>query len=141
MQQLLEFVGHHPVLVLSFVALLVLLVVNEIGERAGGGNNLTALDATQLANHQNGVFLDVREDKEYQEGHVLNAIHIPLGQLNDQVKKLEKYRHKPIIAYCRTGSRSASACARLRKQGFESVYNLTGGIMAWQKDNLPVTRK
>ncbi len=141
MQQLLEFAGHHPVLVGAFVVLLALLIFNEWRQRAHGASDLSALDATQLANHQNGVFLDVREGNEYQEGHILNAIHIPLGELNDQIKKLEKYRHKPVIAYCRTGSRSASACARLRKQGFESVHNLRGGIMAWQKDSLPVTRK
>ncbi|MEJ2345376.1 MAG: rhodanese-like domain-containing protein [Gammaproteobacteria bacterium] len=141
MHQLPEFIGNHLALSIAFVVLLIAVVVTEIRFRTGGSNDLSPLQTTQLMNHQNAVLVDVREHKEFQEGHIANAIHIPLSQINDQAKKLEKYKKRPIIAYCRTGSRSGSACNRLQKHGFESVYNLRGGLMAWQKDNLPVTRK
>jgi len=141
MHQLPEFIGNHLALSAAFLVLLIAVIVTEIRYRTGGSNDLSPLQATQLMNHQNAVLVDVREDKEYQEGHIANAMHIPLSKINDQAQKLDKYKKRPIIAYCRTGSRSGSACNRLQKHGFESVYNLRGGLMAWQKDNLPLTRK
>jgi rhodanese-related sulfurtransferase len=67
-------------------------------------------------------------------------MHIPLGQLSSQTAKLEKFREKPIIATCRTGHRSASACMALRKQGFEKIYNLSGGMLAWESASLPISK-
>jgi rhodanese-related sulfurtransferase len=99
------------------------------------------LDATQLINHKNAILVDVRDVNDYREGHIINALHIPLADLDSHGKKLEKYKEKALITYCRSGQRSATACARLQKQGFTSVYNLRGGVMAWQKDNLPLTRE
>ncbi|MGD9385464.1 MAG: rhodanese-like domain-containing protein [Thioalkalispiraceae bacterium] len=46
-----------------------------------------------------------------------------------------------MIVGCKTGQRSGQACATLKKQGFEQVYNLSGGVTAWQADNLPLTKK
>lgn len=141
MEQLIEFAGNHLVLSSAFVALLALLVVSEIRRRGQGGNDISTLQAIQLMNHKPTLMLDVREDREYEEGHIKDARHIPLGQLNERAGELEKYKNKHIIAYCRTGNRSASACTRLRKLGFESVYNLRGGVTAWQRDNLPLSRR
>lgn len=141
MQQLIEFTSNHPVLVSAFVAVLVLLVVTEIRRRGQGGNDLTALETVQLMNRKPTLLLDVREDREFEEGHIKGARHIPLGQLNERVAEIEKYKNKHVVAYCRTGNRSASACSRLRKLGFESVYNLRGGITSWQRDNLPLSRR
>jgi rhodanese-related sulfurtransferase len=141
MHQLPEFIGNHLALSGAFVALLIAVIVTEIRYRTGSSNDLSPLQATQLMNHQNAVLVDVREDKEFQDGHIANAVHIPLSKINDQAQRLDKYKKRPIIAYCRTGSRSGSACGRLQKHGFDAVYNLRGGLMAWQKDNLPVTRK
>ncbi len=141
MQQLIEFAGNHLLLSSAFVALLALLVFSEIRRRGQGGNDISALEAIQLMNHKPTLMLDVREDREYEEGHIKDARHIPLSQLNDRAGEIQKYKNKNIVAYCRTGSRSASACGRLHKLGFESVYNLRGGITAWQRDNLPLSRR
>jgi rhodanese-related sulfurtransferase len=54
---------------------------------------------------------------------------------------LNKYKDKPIIVSCRSGAQSSAACLQLKKAGFTEVFNLKGGILAWQSDNLPVTRK
>jgi rhodanese-related sulfurtransferase len=79
--------------------------------------------------------------KEYSDGHIINAENIPLNSLNNQLQKLEKYKQHPIIAVCRSGSRSAAACNTLRKAGFEQVYNLRGGMLAWENAGQPVRRK
>lgn len=141
MSQFFEFVINHWMLSLAFVVLLGLFIANEFGRRFRGFADVSPVDATRLINHEDAVLLDIREDKEYREGHILNARHIPLNMLGDRLRELEKFKGKPIIAYCRSGHRSARACALLRKHGFESVYNLGGGIMAWQNANFPVNKK
>ena len=140
MDQIVEFVGNHLYLSMIFVALLTMLIVGELKRKTGGSDQVGPLDATSMINHQNAVMLDIRKDDEYSQGAIVNAIHIPLEDLDDQIKKLEKYKNKTIIAYCRTGNRSATACSKLKQHGFESVFNLGGGVMAWQKDNLPLVK-
>ena len=97
--------------------------------------------ATRLINHEDAIIVDVRGEGEYGQGHIVNAIHIPMTSLPDQVTKLEKYKSRPIITACRTGQQSANACVTLRKRGFEQVYNLGGGMLAWENENLPVTKR
>lgn len=110
-----------------------------IGRRISGVKEVGMLEATQLINHQNAVVLDVREDSEFYAGHIPHSVHVPLGQLNKHAE-LEKLKDRPIIAICRSGMRSGHACRMLRKNGFEQVYNLSGGITAWQKANMPMEK-
>ena len=140
MAQLFEFIGNHMFLSVAFSGLFVYLLYSEYVNRTSGIGSLSPLEATQMLNHSHAAMLDIRESKELTEGTIINAIHIPLGDLNNQLAKLEKYREKPLIVYCRSGHRSATACSKLRKQGFEKVYNLRGGIVAWQRDNLPLVK-
>jgi phage shock protein E len=67
------------------------------------------------------VILDVRTKGEYQSGHLRNSINIPIDNLPQNIKKLNK--NKPIITCCASGSRSASARRILKANGFEQVYN------------------
>jgi len=117
-----------------------MLVWPLIGRRISGVKEVETLEATQLINHRDAVILDVREDKEFVTGHLPNAKHIPLGQLAARLKDVEKFKNKPIVVNCRSGARSATACGILRKNGFEEVYNLKGGINAWQQANMPVEK-
>lgn len=141
MNQFAEFVSNHLFLSLSFVALLAYWIFGEVRQRSSGINSVSPADATRLINHERAVVVDVREDKELSEGQIINSIHIPLASLPQQLKKLEKYKQKPVIVSCRTGHRSNSACNTLRKNGFEKVHNLRGGITAWTKDGLPLVKK
>lgn len=136
-----EFSGHHPVLILAFLGTLGLLVFLEASRLFGGAKSVGPSEATQLNNREDAIFLDIREDNEYRNGHIPGAIHIPLKQLPERVSELEKYRARPVIACCRSGNRSTSAGSILAKHGFERVYNLAGGIAAWQSANLPVNKK
>jgi rhodanese-related sulfurtransferase len=140
MEQLLEFAGNHPLLVGAFLAVLTALVWNLVSD-PGGKNAVDPLTATALINHEDAVVLDVRSMAEFKDGHIVNAINVPLNGLGSGLKQLEKHRKKPIIAVCRSGSRSGAACRVLRKHGFENAKNLRGGMLAWQNANLPVKRK
>ena len=95
----------------------------------------------QLINHKNAFILDVRQPEEYKNGHLLNSQLIPLGNLQARIGELAKYKDRPIVVVCRSGQRSGSACVTLAKQGFTQAYNLAGGVMAWQKANLPTQKQ
>ncbi|VAW92115.1 hypothetical protein MNBD_GAMMA22-2354 [hydrothermal vent metagenome] len=141
MDQIAEFISQNLMLSLAFVIILVLLFNNLFGARLKGYNPITPAQATQLINHSDAVILDVREGKEFETGHIVNAIHIPQGGINKRLPELEKYKQKPIIVNCRSGNRSAHVCGILKKSGFEQINNLSGGIMAWQNASLPITKQ
>lgn len=107
----------------------------------GGGPSVSPMQATLLINRDEAVVLDVREQAEFSDGHIPNARFIPLGQVTKRMAELDKFRDKSIVVVCRSGNRSANACSMLRKGGFEKVLNLSGGMMAWEQANLPVTKK
>ena len=94
-----------------------------------------------LINREDGVVVDVRPMADYSQGHIINSINIPANSLKTQLNRLEKYKQKPIIVACRSGAQSSAACKQLQKAGFEKVFNLQGGILAWQNANLPISRK
>ena len=109
------------------------------GGKLSGIEEADTLKATRLFN-DDALIIDVREDKEFAAGHIPRAKHIPLGQLSSRLQELEKFKAKPILVTCRSGQRSARACNMLKKAGFETVYNQAGGIIAWERANLPVAK-
>jgi rubrerythrin len=76
--------------------------------------------------------LDVRQPKEYEQGHMPGAKLIPIGDLERRLAELD--RDTPIIVYCATGGRSRIAAQMLAGKGFGKVYNLSGGIKAWKRE-------
>ena len=105
--------------------------------RLSGVKQIGPQEAVLLFNHEDALVLDVREQSEWMDGHIAKARHIPLGKLKDHLSELEKHKGKPIIAVCRSGNRSGSACGTLRKAGFENLHNLAGGMVAWEQAGLP----
>ncbi|MEK8015377.1 MAG: rhodanese-like domain-containing protein [Candidatus Parabeggiatoa sp.] len=140
MEQFVEFVGNHSALFLGLSIVISLLIWNLLSEQVSGIKSLVPQEATLLINHENAIVLDVREKNEYANGHILKSVHIPLSTLSDKMNTLEKYKTRPIIASCMSGNRSGRACSLLKKNDFEKVHNLKGGIIAWQNANLPLAR-
>ena len=83
-----------------------------------------------LINNKQVVFLDVRTELEYNEGHIDSAILIPIQKLESRILELENYKKK--IVYCRSGNRSQTSRLILSQNGFDAV-NMLGGIKAWNK--------
>lgn len=140
MQQIIEFAGNHTMLVAAFVIVLGMLISSEISRLTRGFDDISPADATRLMNHETAVLVDIRTAAENREGHILNSKHIPTTELQSRMNELDKHKQDHVIAYCRSGNRSVAACKILKKQGFEHVYNLGGGIMAWETANLPTTK-
>jgi len=141
MEQLLEFIGNHPVLSLTFLVLQVAYVWTFVGAPGVGVKKISPFDVTRLINHDDALVLDVRSAAEFSQGHILNAMHIPDHSLGDQMGRLEKYRSRPIITTCKNGHTGAKASNALHKQGFEKVFTLQGGLLAWEDASLPLSRK
>jgi len=117
-----------------------MLLWSFFGNRLRGINEVDHVAAMQLINHKNALVLDVREQSEYDAGHILNSKLIPLGKLKERIGELEKHRERPVVVVCRSGQRSTDACALLGKQGFPQIYTLSGGTMAWLKASLPLEK-
>lgn len=136
----MEFVQDNLLLVIAAGASGAMLLWSFFGNRVSGISVVNTMEATRLMNEE-ALLLDVREDNEWAVGRLPNARHIRLGELSKRLSELEKFKDKPIVVYCRSGHRSARACALLKKSGFANPNNLAGGIMAWEQANLPITRK
>lgn len=116
------------------------MLVWPLLRRGAGGPSVNTLEATQMINRQDALVLDVREQAEYAQAHILNSRGLPLSQLDARAGDIEKFKDKPVIVYCATGNRSSTAAAVLRKRGFANVFNLSGGFAAWQQAGLPVQK-
>jgi len=136
----LEYLQNNLMMVLVFVSSGIMLFWSIFGNKIRGIKEVDAAGAVQLINHKDAIVLDVREQKEYDDGHILNAKLIPLGKLGERMGELEKYRDRAILVMCRSGQRSSHATAQLTKNGFAQAYHLAGGVMAWQKANLPLEK-
>ncbi|MEZ5144270.1 MAG: rhodanese-like domain-containing protein [Acidimicrobiales bacterium] len=101
------------------------------------GPRTVAVGATEARDLQRdgAVLLDVREQHEWDSGHVPKARHVPLGQLYGSIDDLPADR--TIVVMCRSGNRSGRATKVLAKAGYDAV-NLAGGIQAWRAAGLPV---
>lgn len=135
----LQFLQDNWMLVALAVVSSAMLIWSFIGGKLSGVEQADTLKATRLYN-DDALVLDVREDKEFAAGHIPKAKHIPLGQLAGRINELDKFKNKPVLVTCRSGQRSARACGMLKKAGFETVYNQAGGIIAWERANLPVAK-
>lgn len=140
MNQYLEFVSNHWDLFAALAIVLAMLIGPSINRRLRGFDDVDAQKAVSLVNHDDALLLDVREANEYSEGHILDSVHVPLSAFDKRVGELEKYKDRPIVVACRSGHRSARAAGILRKNAFEQVYNLRGGVLAWANAGLPLTK-
>lgn len=75
----------------------------------------------------NAYIVDVRERNEYSNGHIKNAVNIPLSELRERMNEIPNDR--PVYLHCRTGQRSYNAVMVLKNLGFTNVYNITGNFL------------
>jgi rhodanese-related sulfurtransferase len=139
MQRLFEFIAHHPYLATGAVLAAVAVAVSEVYARLQAFAALSAMQAVRLMN-QGALVLDLRNKDSFDAGHIGDARHVPASDLESQVDALKKWRDKNVITYDDSGSGGHKAARTLTRLGFSKVFNLEGGIDAWVKDNLPLTR-
>lgn len=101
--------------------------------------NITPLEAKSLIENEEVHVLDVRNQTEYDAGHIENAQHIMIGTLARRLDELQT--NKKIVVQCQGGARSAIAVSVLKANGIHNIVNLMGGYMAWQQDVQKVLSK
>ncbi len=139
MQQFLDYVAHHPVLVGATVLLALAALAYELSKARSGGQAVGPIEAVRLLN-QGALLLDVRSKDQFDAGHVIDARNVPSADLAQSVETLRKYRDKPVITCCETGMTASATARTLRAQGFSKVASLRGGLQAWRAENLPLVR-
>ena len=136
-----EFISNNLALVALFLASGVMLLWPEISRLAGaGGAQLGTLEATRLMNQGTTLVLDVRDAPEYAAGHLPRARHIPLKELAKRAEEIAKFKAKPVLVIDRNGTRAGAACRFLKQAGFSNVFQLKGGLAAWQQASLPIEK-
>ncbi|HEX7387054.1 MAG TPA: rhodanese-like domain-containing protein [Castellaniella sp.] len=106
--------------------------------RARSGAHVSLAEAIQLVNRENGLFVDVRPAEQFKAGSIPQARNVPEDTLDAHVGNLPK--DKPIVLVDARGRQSAKVAATLRKQGFERVSCLEGGLAAWAEGGMPVKK-
>ena len=95
----------------------------------------------KLKSTEKAILIDVRTPAEVQQGMIPGAVPIDYNSpdFKSKISKLDK--SKPYFVYCAAGGRSSKAVNLMEEMGFKKVYNLSGGITAWQEEGLPVKKK
>lgn len=137
MDRILEFAGAHTLLVFGLLTSFLLVVFSEIRRKASNMMSVESADAVKLINNDAAV-IDLRTSESYARGHIVNARNVPLDELSAKMDKLAALKKKPVLAVCEMGVSSSKAVTTLQQAGFESVYNLKGGMNGWTQAGLPV---
>ena len=137
MARFLEFLVNHWILSTIWLALFTALVIYL---NSKSGKSISPHQAILLINKQDGVFLDIRERKDFERGHIVDAINIPLAKVHERIVELDKKKELPIVVVCNMGQQSGDAVKALEAKGFTSVSRMAGGMSEWLTSSLPVVK-
>lgn len=137
---LFEFVKHNALLIGLAIGSGVALLWPMLNRGASGVTNLSAAEAVLMLNRGKPLILDVRDATEFATGHIQGAKNIPLAELANRLKEIEKFKDKPVLVHCQRGMRAKSAIKILKAQQFSQLNNLQGGLDAWVEAKLPLVK-
>jgi len=137
MARFLDFLVTHWILAGLWLTLATVLLAYLNSKAA---KSVSPQAAAILVNRADGVFLDIRERKDYEKGHIVDAINIPLAKLNERIVELDKKKETPLIVVCEMGHHSGEAIKILQARGFAHVIKMFGGMAEWHAQNLPVVK-
>ena len=125
-------------MVLALLATVAMLIFTE---RRKAAPSVTPQQATVMGNDDDTLMLDIRSAADFKTGRVLNSKNIPFAELGKRMDDLQKHRDKPVVLICKTGQTAGGAANMLRKDGYTKVYRMTGGMVEWTNQGLPLARK
>jgi rhodanese-related sulfurtransferase len=140
MQDLITFLTAHLALTYTLAIVLVLLMIVEFLRLKRQNYNVNVPKAIQLINRENAIVIDIRPKDIFQKGHIIDSQSLTAKEIQENPKKIEKFRTKPIILVCHSGIESQKVAAFLLKQGY-NVYSMAGGIRAWMAAELPLVKE
>ncbi len=137
MEALLNHVSNHPVLSALLAVSLAMVIGVEIRGRGRRGTDLTPAEAVRAIN-DGGVVVDVRGTSTFEQGHIIDAVNVPLSEMEQKIGSLQKHKNGTLLVCCDNGLTAGKAAGLLREQGFPAVTTLKGGLNAWRQEGLPL---
>ena len=137
MEQAFEFINNNWMLASVWGVFLAAFLWDN-NQRSGA--TVSTAQATHMINKQDAAVLDIRDKKDFDAGHLANAINIPYASLAERMTELESSKEHPIVLVCKSGQSVGMAGKTLKQKGFQ-VFRLSGGMMEWTNQNLPVVTK
>ena len=138
MAQFVEFIGNHLVLAGMWVVTMAAIIFYH---QRTGSKSVGPQGAVALINRRDAVVVDVRDKKEFEAGHIVDAVNIPLAKLKAGLNQIKKYKERPLVVVCKLGQQSPQAVKTLEEEGYNEVYRLNGGISEWKAQSLPLVQK
>lgn len=138
MVQFLEFLGNHLILTSLWVIIVGAIIVYH---QRTSGKSVGPAAAVMLINRRDAVVVDVRDKKEFESGHIVDSINIPMLKLKQRLTELNKHKNKPIVVVCKLGQQSADAVKTLQEAGHAEVFKLAGGVTEWKAQSMPLVQK
>ena len=128
-----------------FTSLILPLLFLSIGctQSLKSANTITPEQLKQkIDNHENMILIDVRTQPEYtgELGHIKGTVLLPVQDITSWISNYENDKDKEIIMICRSGNRSGRATQYFLDNGFKDVYNMEGGMIAWNKAGYPLEK-
>ena len=139
-EELLAFAGRHAMYAIALVGITIALLYTEIARLFRGYKALRPAELTALINRENALVIDLSASGDFDKGHIAGSKSVQPSQFDPENKLLANAKSMPVVAVCRSGQASAGAAKRLKAAGFEKVYWLDGGILAWQQAELPLVK-
>ncbi len=135
-----QFIMNNFALVALFVASGIMLMWPTLVKAIAGSREIGTLEVTRLINTGHALVLDVRDSQEFSLGRIPKSKNIPLGEIEKRLDEINRFKDKPVIVACKSGTRAGHAARMLKRTGFGDVYQLQGGFPAWQQASLPVEK-
>ena len=133
MERWFEFMGNHPFL---FGALGVFIVLFFIFEGQRNGRKISPQSLCILVKAKNAILIDLRDAKDFRDGHISGSRNIPYSQIASHLEEL-KSSERPLVFICNMGQVAGSA---LQQVGHKDSYRLDGGISNWKAQGLPLVK-
>lgn len=132
--EIINFLIEHYYLSIPLLTVLVLLILSNAKK---GGKKISCQTLISMSNQNRALIIDIRDSESFNAGHITASKNIPQNELTRRINEITNI-DKSIILVCDMGNISPNAGEALKKEGFEDIYLLKGGINQWRIDNLPL---
>ena len=132
--EIINFLIEHYYLSIPLLTVLVLLILSNAKK---GGKKISCQTLISMTNQNSALIIDIRDSESFNAGHITASKNIPQNELTRRINEITNI-DKSVILVCDMGNISPNAGEALKKEGFEDIYLLKGGINQWKIDNLPL---
>lgn len=141
MQEIIQFSGNHIILSMAWLTLLIAVIFATFQSLVSNNSKITCNEAIQLINKEDAIVIDLRNNNQFRNGHIINSINLTLNDIkNGSLGKLPGTKNKPIIIVCTNGTVTSYQLGVLNNTSLQRVYILKEGIVGWIKESLPLVR-